>query len=123
MTSNVVTGDWHNGLGGFAFAMLLMMGIVIAAIAGAISAALYLAVERRLVRGCHYLVLGTLVVLNVRLAMLSPDAWADLIVGRVTGQTRIDYPILTLIPLVPYLLLFAFSAPVIRRIRRRRARQ
>ena len=118
----MVTGDWQNGLGGFAFVMLLMMGIVIAAIAGAISAALYLAVDRRLVRGCHHLVLGTLVVLNVGLALLSPDALARLIVGAALPD-RIDIPILTLIPLVPYLLLFAFSAPVIRRIRRQRARR
>jgi hypothetical protein len=103
---------------GAATVILLMLATVAVTLLGAATAAIDLLLHARPTRLVHRVALILIVVAYGATAIGNPRTSLGLALGWPLGHIKDDFPILRATPFLPFLLLLAFSAPVIRRFRR-----
>ena len=108
---------------GAASLILLLLIATVVAHLGAATAVIYLLVDRRVTRIVHLAMLALIAVVYVCVAVLDPRTFVGLLLGWEIGHIKDDFPVLITLPIVRFSLLFAFLAPLIRRVTRKRPSQ
>ena len=104
---------------GAAGLILLLLGATAVAHLGAATAVICLLVDRHVARIVHLATLALIAGVYVCVAVLDSRTFVGLLLGWEVGHIKDDFPILTTLPFVRFSLLFAFMAPVIRRVTRK----